>query len=162
VSVAGENFGRLIKGDNTMLRTWILVAESSRAKLYSASSRKGPLTEVDAFVHPEGRLHAGDLVSDRAGSDGGSVGQGRHVVDDKSIPKKQENINFAKEIADYLEGARTRGTFRKLILIAPPAFLGLLRDNLSKEVRELVTEQIDKNLVQQPATVVREHLSMAV
>lgn len=145
-----------------MARTWILVAESSRAKLYAASTRKGPLTEVDAFVHPEGRLHAGDLVSDRVGSDGGSIGQGRHVVDDKSTPKKQENINFARTIAHYLEGARSKGNFKKLILVAPPAFLGLLRENLSKEVRDLVTEQIDKNLVQQPAAVVREHLSMAV
>ena len=145
-----------------MLHTWILVAESSRAKLYSASSRKGPLSEVTAFVHPEGRLHAGDLVSDRSGSDSGSIGQGRHVVDDKTIPKKQENINFAREIAEYLEGARNKGTFRRLILIAPPAFLGLLRDTLGKEVLDLVTEQIDKNLVQQPPTVVREHVSMAV
>lgn len=145
-----------------MTLTWILVAESSRAKLYSASNRKGPLMEVDAFVHPEGRLHAGDLVSDRAGSDGGSIGQGRHVVDDNNTPKKQENINFAKTIAHYLDGARSKGAFRKLILVAPPAFLGLLRDNLSKQVRDLVTEQIDKNLVQQPAKVVREHLSMAV
>ena len=145
-----------------MVRTWILVAESSRAKLYSAISHKGPLSEVNAFVHPEGRLHAGDLVSDRSGADGGSIGQGLHVVDDKSIAKKQENINFAKEIAEYLEAGRIKGAFGRLVLVAPPAFLGLLRDNLNKEVLDLVTEQVDKNLVQQSATVVREHLSLAV
>lgn len=141
-----------------MVQTWVLVAESSRAKIYATNTRRGPLIEVDSFVHPEGRMHEGDLVSDRPGSDGGSVGQGRHIVDDRITAKKYENLSFAKEIAAGLEDARHRGVFDKLILIAPPAFLGLLRENLSKETMDRVTDQIDKNLVQQPAQVVRDYV----
>lgn len=141
-----------------MVQTWVLVAESSRAKLYAANTRRGPLVELDSFVHPEGRMHEGDLVSDRPGSDGGSVGQGRHVVDDRTTARRYENISFAKEIAGNLEQARIKGAFDKLILIAPPAFLGLLRENLSKEIMDRVTDQIDKNLVQQPAQVVRDYV----
>ena len=141
-----------------MVQTWVLVAESSRAKLYSANTRRGPLVELDTFVHPAGRMHEGDLVSDRPGSDGGAVGQGRHIVADRTTAKKHENISFAKEIAGNLDEARHKGSFDKLILIAPPAFLGLLRDNLSKETMDRVTDQIDKNLVQQPAQVVRDYV----
>ncbi len=142
-----------------MSSIWVVVAESSRAKLYSAENRKAPLVEIGDFVHPESRLHDGDLVADQSGSDGGSVGQGRHVLDNKTNPRDTEKTEFAKTLAHRLEAARNEKTFNRLVLIAPPSFLGLLRDNLSDEVMELVTAQIDKNLVQQPASVVREHLS---
>ena len=144
-----------------MSGTWILVAESSRAKLYSAESRKSPLVEIEDFVHPEARMHEGDLISDQSGSDGGSVGQGRHVLDNKTNAKDTERADFARTLAHRLEAARKEKAFDRLVLIAPPSFLGLLRNNLSDGVMEQVTEQIDKNLVQEPADVVREHLSMS-
>jgi len=138
---------------------WVLVAESSRAKLYSAENRPASLVEIGDFVHPESRLHDGDLVADQSGSDGGSVGQGRHVLDNKTNPRDTEKTEFAKTLVHRLEAARNETAFNRLVLIAPPSFLGLLRDNLSDEVMELVTEQIDKNLVQQSANVIRDHLS---
>ena len=141
-----------------MANTWILVAESSRAKFYATNNRLDPPTEIDALVHPESRMHEGDLISDGAGSDGGSVGQGRHVMNHKTSAREHESLGFAKEIANRLDSARNQGEFKKLILVAPPAFLGLLRDNLSKEVMDMVSRQVDKNLVQQPPEVLRNYL----
>ena len=141
-----------------MANTWVLVAESSRAKFYTAKNRADPITEIEVLVHPEGRLHEGDLVSDSAGSDGGSVGQGRHIMNDKTSAKELEACSFAKLLADRLDSARIKGKFSKLVLVAPPAFLGLLRENLSKEVMAMVSNQVHKNLVQKPAETVREYL----
>ena len=141
-----------------MAITWVLVAESSRAKFYTAKNRIAPITEIEALAHPEGRLHEGDLVSDSAGSDGGSVGQGRHIMNDKTSAKEHEASGFAKVLATRLDSARNKGEFNKLVLVAPPAFLGLLRDNLSKEVMAMVSHQVDKNLVQKPSEAVREYL----
>jgi protein required for attachment to host cells len=143
-----------------MSNLWVLVAESSRAKLYSAESRNAALEEIEAFVHSGSRLHEGDLVSDQAGSDGGSVGQGRHVLDRKTSARDTERTEFAKSLARHIEAARKEKAFDRLVLIAPPSFLGLLREHLSDEVMERVIEQIDKNLVQQPASAVREHLRL--
>ena len=141
-----------------MSHTWFLVADSSRAKLYDVEKRTAPFVEIEDFVHPEGRLHEGDLVSDRPGSDGGSIGQGRHVLDDKVSARDQAGIRFAAELAERLDAARNAGELERLVLVAPPAFLGLLRDKLSKEVLARVSKQIDKNLVQQPPEVLREYL----
>jgi protein required for attachment to host cells len=141
-----------------MSGTWILVAESSRAKLYRADNRKSPISEIEALENPAGRLHEGDLVSDRPGSDGGSVGQGRRVLDDKTTARQQEHISFAKQLAERLNAARTEGEFSRLVLAAPPAFLGLLRDSLGKEVMDMVYAQVDKNLVQQPAEALRAYM----
>ncbi len=141
-----------------MSHTWFLVADSSRAKLYDVEKRTAPFVEIEDFIHPEGRLHEGDLVSDRPGSDGGSVGQGRRVFDDQTSAREQEDIRFAATLAERLEKARNDGNLQRLVLVAPPAFLGLLRDKLSKEVMSHVSKQIDKNLVQQPPEVLRDYL----
>lgn len=143
-----------------MSGTWILVAESSRAKLYRADNRKSPISEVESLEHPEGRMHEGDLVSDRPGSDGGSInGQGgRHILDDKTTARRHEHITFAKQLAARLDTGRNQGEYSRLVLAAPPAFLGLLHDNLSKEVMDMVYAQVDKNLVQQPAESLRAYM----
>jgi protein required for attachment to host cells len=141
-----------------MRKTWVLVAESSRAKLYTVNGRLAPITEIEALVHPESRMHEGDLVSDSAGSDGGSVGQGRHVIDSKNTARDHESLEFARTLASRLDSARNNGDFDNLVLIAPPEFLGHLRGNLSKEVLSMVSRQVDKNLVQKPAEVLRNYL----
>jgi protein required for attachment to host cells len=141
-----------------MQNTWVLVAESSRAKLYRVNGRLAPFTEIEALVHPESRMHEGDLVSDSAGSDGGSVGQGRHVIDNRISARDHESLEFARTLANRLDSGRTNGDFDKLVLVAPPEFLGHLRSNLSKEVMSMVSRQVDKNLVQKPAEVLRNYL----
>jgi protein required for attachment to host cells len=103
-------------------------------------------------------MHEGDLVSDSAGSDGGSVGQGRHVIDNKHTAHQHETLQFARQLASQLDSGRTNGDYDKLVLVAPPEFLGQLRNNLSKEVMSMVSCQVDKNLVQKPAEVLRAYL----
>ena len=126
---------------------WILVADSSRAKLFSAANSKSPINELEDIVHPEGRMHEGDLISDKPGSDGGSYGQGPHIYGDKTTAKEQEQLRFAKSLAQRLESARIEGAFQRLVLIAPAAFLGILRAQLGKEVMNLVTNEVHKNLL---------------
>lgn len=141
-----------------MAQLWVLVAESSRAKIYSAKSRKSPFSEIEDLIHPEGRMHEGDLVSDVPGSDGGTTGQGRHVIDDKTSAREQQNIDFATQIVHRLEDGRKQAAFDELVLIAPPAFLGILRSRLSKTLMERVSLEIDKNLVKQSAATIAEHV----
>ena len=117
-----------------------------------------PLLEIEDLVHPEGRMHEGDLVSDSPGSDGGTTGQGRHVIDDETSAREQQNIDFATQIAHRLERGRKEDAFDELVLIAPPAFLGILRNRLSKTLMERVSLEIDKNLVKQSAATIAEHV----
>jgi protein required for attachment to host cells len=141
-----------------MMKTWILAAESSRAKLYSSKSKTAPLIEVETLVHPESRMHEGDLVSDRNGNDGGSYGQGPHAYDNKTTAHRHEHMIFARQIAERLEQGRTSGEFEALVLVAPPTFLGLLRDQMSKPLMAMVARQIDKNLVLQTPDKLRDQV----
>ncbi len=143
-----------------MSKTLILVAEGSRAKLYAAVSPTAALTELEDFNLPEGRMHEGDLVSDKPGSDGGVVGQGRHVIDNRTSATEVAHAAFAKTLVERLEGGRNAREFDQLVMMAPPAFLGLLRGELSPELSKMVVEEIDKNLVLHSPDEVRMHTSV--
>jgi protein required for attachment to host cells len=143
-----------------MAKYWILVAESSRARIFSSTRLNNPaLKEVEDFVHPESRLHEGDLTTSKPGSDKNSQGQARHTLNDETSVKKQENLYFARELTERLESGRTRGEYKNLILVAPPGFLGLLRDNLSTESSKLVVREINKNLVHETTRQLEQHLA---
>ncbi|MBM2829805.1 MAG: hypothetical protein HW411_595 [Gammaproteobacteria bacterium] len=111
------------------------------------------------MVHPEGRAHGRELSSDRPGRTFDSKGRGRHAKEANVNVRQQEAINFAKKIAEYVESARTHKGFDKLILIAAPEFLGILRKNLSAATKQRITREINKNIVQQDNESIRKHLT---
>ena len=141
-----------------MPSTWILVAESSRARIFSVASSSGPLVEIETLAHPEGREHEQDMTSDLPGHDSDKTGAGRHAFADETEPKEQEVINFAKRIAHHLDAARTSGNLTRLIVIAAPAFLGTLRGELNPQTSKLIIHEVDKNLSQHSADDIRHHL----
>lgn len=65
---------------------------------------------------------------------------------------------FAKRLADRLDHGRTQGDFDQLMLVAPPAFLGLLRESLNDQTLKLVSQSVDKNLVQAGEQSIRDNL----
>lgn len=144
------------------MTTWVVVADSSRGKIFAQDKQSNELQERVDLIHPGARLQGEELTSDRPGRHTGAYGQGSHVFDARTEAKEHEAETFAKEIAKRLEAGRTSGQFQKLVLMAPPAFLGVLRAQLDDEVRKLVVEEIAKDLVTHSADEVREHLRQAV
>jgi protein required for attachment to host cells len=141
-----------------MTRILVLVAESSRARVYLADTPSSPLNELQDLVNPEGRLHEGDLVAASPGSDGGSSGQGRHIMNSRSSAHKAAQSGFARQLVDELEQKRNAQAFDQLVLVAPPAFLGELRSTMPKALSSMVTEELSKNLVAHSTQEVRDHL----
>jgi len=60
-------------------------------------------------------------------------------------PKEQEQIRFAKLIADRLEKGRVDNDFERLVVVAAPAFLGQLRANFGAPLSSLVSLEMDKD-----------------
>ena len=110
-----------------MKLTWILIADSSRARIFSTDSPSSPLEELEGFSHAESRLHDRDMTADLPGKNR-EGGVGAHAFEQKTDPKKQEAINFAHSLADHLEASRNANQFEQLMIVAEPSFLGLLRD----------------------------------
>jgi protein required for attachment to host cells len=138
--------------------TWILVADSSVARIYSRTSRLEPLEEVAVFSHPESRAQPADMYVDAPGRVIDRLGTGRHAVSPRTELHTLEAQRFAKEIAGHLEKSLQQKAYGSLILMAPPAFLGALRNELHQTVSAAVVGEVPKNLVAQTPADVAEHI----
>lgn len=140
-----------------MKLTWLVIADNSRARIFSVDTHMGPMKELDSIVHTEARLHEQKMTSDLPGRGSGNGG-GRHAYQDETSPKEQENINFSREIANELDVARKAGKYKQLILVAAPGFLGNLRNQLTAQTQKLVSFELAKNLSQLSTEDIRAHL----
>ncbi len=145
-----------------MAKTWILVGDSSRARLLLAEHTNAPLQELDTLENPAARLRNQDLSSDGPGRSFDSAGRGRHAMEQRESPKHHEAATFARHLAERLEQARGHGELERLVLVAPPRFLGLLRDEMGTDLSRLVIAEIDKDLTAVDASELRTHLEVLV
>jgi protein required for attachment to host cells len=141
-----------------MSKTWILVAESSRAKIFEQEAARGDLREMQAFDHAASRLNDSDLVSAPPGRTYDSNGMGRHAMEPDTDPKVNETHIFARILAQHLDKTLDKNHVKKLVVIAPPEFLGILRDSFSAHVSKMIAAEINKNLVKESAESILGHL----
>lgn len=141
-----------------MNKTWVVTAESSRARIFAAESRVGPMSEVEDFAHTEGRAKEQDLVADKSGRGFDGMVEGRHGMEKPFDARHHEAVAFARRIAERIELARTRGEFGQLVLVAAPEFLGILRQQLSSHASRMVSKTVDKNLVLRQESEIRNYV----
>ncbi len=148
----------------------IVVADQGEARFYDAGRRDARLLEVGRVENPEARMHDRDLKSDRPGRvfDHAPTGAGRrgavahHAVGGESTPRKHEARIFAKQIVEELERARREEGFERIVLMAGPAFLGLLRQALPSSLHPMVVAEVPKDLVHQDEEAIQAHLPREV
>jgi len=140
-----------------MKTRWIVAADSSKARIFKAVPGK-KLEELETLTHPEGRMSERDMASDRPGLTMERGGERRHGLEPSTDPKRQEAINFSRIVAGSLDKARSLQKFQELIIVAAPAFLGMLREQLSKQVEQAIVREISKNISALSPEDIQEHL----
>jgi protein required for attachment to host cells len=130
-----------------MAAIWVLSADGGRAKILTADTAIGGLTELETFVDPGVRVRQMELKTDRPGQTASSAGGRPRAMAVEVEPKKQERIRFAKMIAERLERARVANAFERLVLVGAPAFLGLLRESMGAALRSQVSLEVNKDYV---------------
>ena len=152
------------------MRIRIVVADQAEACFYDIGSEEDALRPVGRLTDPMAHLHDRDLKSDRPGRffDHATTSPARrgatahHGTGGERSPRKHEAELFARHIADDLEKAHQKAEFDRLVIMAGPGFLGLLRAHLPQSVRSSVAAEVPKDLAHQPPTAVREHLPPGV
>ena len=127
-----------------MTTTWIIAADSSRARILQVTDREKRLDEIDDLMNPEARVHDRELISDAHPRFHGASGPGSDREETSATEHATEL--FAKRVGAYLDKARNAHKYDRLHLVAPPKFLGQLRRELGKEVQKLVAEELPKDL----------------
>ncbi|MBA2352425.1 MAG: host attachment protein [Burkholderiales bacterium] len=143
------------------MNTWILVANSSHAKIFCNSGMKKGLQLVAELDHPESREKRMDLASDRPGHNKAS-GNGRGAFVQATDPKQNEADHFALEVAKNLEHGRTINEYERLILVASNPFMGLLKNRLDSHVLDKVSETIEKDYTKSSDKELAAHLEQVI
>ena len=144
-----------------MNKTWILVANQAEAQIYSSDRLPGNLLLVDVLENKEGTSHQRDLVSDAPGRSFDSTGSGRHAMEPNTGVKEEQRRRFVKEIVERLQTIKTKGGFDKLVLLAAPAVLGVLRKTLSADLIKIVVKEIPKDVIGQGVEKIQSQLVRA-
>jgi protein required for attachment to host cells len=151
---------------NSVMQVRIVVADQAEARFFDVENEAAELHLAGQLSDPLGHLHDRDLKSDRPGRKfdraplhGGRRGAtAHHGVGGEHKPRKHEAALFARRIADALTAAQRSGGFDRLVIMAPPAFLGTLRSALSPAVRKTVAAEIAKDLIHETPSAVRTYL----
>jgi protein required for attachment to host cells len=139
-----------------MKQKWIVVAESSRARIFAVDSKTQPLIEIDDIVNPASRVLNHDLVTDRPGRN--ARGNSQHMLVPQNDPQKLQAQRFAQSLSERLEAGRIGGDFNDLVIVAPSGFMGMLRQQISHTTQKLITHSLTKNLIQKSEAQIRDYI----
>ncbi|MCL4188917.1 MAG: host attachment protein [Rhodobacteraceae bacterium] len=141
------------------VRTLVMLASEGAARLLVNEGVGRGLSET-------GALAAGDFPdvdvghADRPGR--GSAGPGEmalHGLDPHATEREQRRERFAEHVVAWLAGAWEGGGYDRLIVAAPPRFLGELRAALPPALAGAVTADLPKDLVKLPLRELPAHFA---
>jgi protein required for attachment to host cells len=137
----------------------IVVADERKAMFYDCS-RPTEMQPVGSVENPTGGMKDTELETDRAGrrfggASGVSHGQGgpqghHHGVDGERSTERHELTMFAKQVGQKIDADRIGHKFDKLVLVAPPKMLGLLRQSLPTQSQSMLAGEVPKDLARHP------------
>ena len=132
-----------------MKKTWVVLANASRARILDREPGGGLLEELADLVHPQSREKGTELTSDREGHAQKAHGDPGHAGTEfqpHTDPRQKEHAVFAVEVSRYLEDAVTQGRCPGLVLIASDPFLGELKSHLGDAATRVVSATIPRDL----------------
>lgn len=138
----------LIRGVTAMI--WVVNANSNICRIYDYQKSPAKLTLIKEINHPENKLKKSEfLTADKPGHYQTS-NAGHGTYSQQTDPKEHAIENFSREIAKELDHGRTSNIYNKLIIISPPHMEGLLKKHFDKHVKNLITHNIQKDLLHLP------------
>ena len=140
------------------LRTWVLIADGARAHILENSGAEHALALVDGMSFTSDHSATHELVDDALGRSGSAQGNVRSAGESRSDPHRNLKAKFAKQLSDVLALELSRGSFHRLIVVAPPATLGDLRSDMADAVKAVTAGELHLDLTKTPVHEVASHL----
>lgn len=142
------------------VRTWILIADAGRARVLQNLGPGKGLTPVDGLAS-ESALpgSTNEIVADRQGRSFESADGSRHPLEPRTDPREQMKRGYLEMLADQLDEKLKAEAFDRLIVVAPPQALGILRSAFTDRVKKAVSGELAKDLTKTPEHDLGAHLA---
>jgi protein required for attachment to host cells len=145
-----------------MTTTRVLVAHDAGARLFDQTGPGKGLIELSSIDFEDGRRSLSEINADRPGRTFNSKGGGRHAYESHDDARNHAVQHFARTLVEELQLAHHRGEFGQLVVIAPPRFLGFLREAMNGTLSKVLLGTIAKDLPRASEAELCEHVSQYV
>ena len=133
---------------------WVVLANARTAEVFeNRGPGKGLVEKSDICWHSESPA----APRDKAGRGHNIAGPGIAAVE-RADPQHQSDIRFAKDISNHLLKAHSDKAFDRLIIVAGPHMLGLLRACMDERLKMATVAEIAKDLSAQPTEAIETHI----
>jgi protein required for attachment to host cells len=137
---------------------WVLVADAARARLFQVEQPQQVLSAALGQELIGSNLRSREIASDRPGRTFDSGGEGRHAKEPPTDPARYAQEEFARDVVRLLDEKRESRAFERLIVVAPPQFLGDLRAAMPQQLQASVAAEVGKDLSKLPLHELQDHL----
>ncbi|ATB35756.1 hypothetical protein CYFUS_001170 [Cystobacter fuscus] len=114
---------------------WILVANASRARLFSTDERAEKWDLREEFFHEESRQRSSELLEQPDNPNAGHLSKPQSE-NQPDARQQLEHQRFARQLSERLERGINDRAFDRVVIAAPPEFLGMLRKAISPRVQQ--------------------------
>ena len=144
------------------VRTWVLIADAARARVYEMRGKGKGLTAVEDMALDAELAPSREIGTDRPGRAFNSVGSLRHAMESPTDPNREQKRRFARRIAEAVEERQAAGSFDRLVVVAPAVTMGDLRAALPDRVKASVTAEVVADLTNTPVNELPARLAARV
>ncbi|MEM1004928.1 MAG: host attachment family protein [Pseudomonadota bacterium] len=135
--------------------TWVIVADGEKALfMENITDAEDPNLVI---VSVEEQDQQGSGPADRAGRRNDYGPHQKSAVEEPSWKTHAKTL-FVQDLANVLNRKGLTGAFKRLVLVASPQVLGLLRRRLHSDVLAKVVAEVDKTLTNHPMNKVEQVL----
>jgi protein required for attachment to host cells len=125
----------------------VLVCDAARARLFEIRGNDSTWHLLEAFSHSESRSKTTELVSDHSGQSSSQGASARHnALAPSTSPKEVEKGHFAHTLATWLDQAMRSQRLGRWVLVAPPHFLGMVKKELTSDLKKHLMTTVDQDL----------------
>ena len=139
-------------------KTWVLVADAAKARLFERTGKEASLTEIACYTHPNGRTPGNHPIHGRLPRAQESMDASRHAIEPRTTLKDKHAKEFADALSDVVQHGRLQERYDDLVLIAPPRFLGALHACMDEQTRKRAVSEVGNDLLTLSPAELRGHL----
>jgi protein required for attachment to host cells len=125
---------------------WVVVANAAQARLLAHDLASDSLVLLHRMWHPVTCSPGGDSLAGRPAREAIDRSAGGNRLEPCADPRRTARLDFAREIADYLDDGHAHREFDTLCIAASSPFLGELQRELSDAVRRTLGGTADTDL----------------